>query len=111
MLTDNHKTANGRSHFFLQRDYAEGQDFLDKVVTGDETYTISKEIEIKSGVEMKSSPNTGSTVNPSLYPTEVTQMSDSQLKASVIGWPSDQVTAIFDKGIGKLVPQYDKYLN
>ena len=50
MLTDVHKTqrmASASALTFLQRYHDEGDEFLDKIVTGDETWVKSVNVETK----------------------------------------------------------------
>jgi len=85
MLTKDHKTKRmGSALKFLTRYAQEGDEFLEFIVIGDETWVFT------------------TLLNPS---------NDDEMQEEVMTWFKEQAADFYDSGIQKLVPRLNKYLD
>ncbi|KAJ4432797.1 hypothetical protein ANN_21436 [Periplaneta americana] len=115
-LTPEHKMQRlGAALTFLQRYHDDGDEFLDRIITGDETW-ISH-----FTPETKRSQCIGGIVDlrdfhvflhlKKFLSSDERFGNDEELKTSVTRWFHSQAAEFYDRGIQKLIPQYDKCLN
>jgi hypothetical protein len=89
MLTDDHKTKlMGSALKILTRYAEEGDEFLDSIVTGDETWSFHHTPESKQHFD-----------------------DDDEVQEEVMTWFKGQVAYFYDRGIRKLVPRLNKYFD
>ena len=89
MLTDDHETKRmGSALKFLTRYLQEGDEFLDSIVTGDETWGFHHTLESKQKFD-----------------------DDDEVQEEVMTWFKGQTADFYDLGIQKLVPRLNKYLD